>query len=629
MKRGTCQRRWGTVVLFLLVISLFFPKVSIQAATTLKLVYGGKNVNYTKSQVAFTLDGKNINLNSTPGILIKDTSMGYYKDIFKTGLNATCKYDSSTKKLTITKFDRTIVMTLNSKTAYVNGKKKKMGVPMQKVKFVKAGVTRIMVPVRFVAENLGYTYTWSSSKKAGVMKRNWVELYMNGSWSKYTGTKAKASVDGKAVNLGNMPGIVIDGTAYLNGKKVFGSAIGGTCVYDSTEQTITVEKDDNTVVFRLGTNTALVNGVETEISTQAVRVKNRATGKYYLMVPGRFTANSLGYDYNWNNSTKTSQITKKVDENETPSVTPSATPSETPSENIDPSTVSGAAISFTLPDGVTSADIQHADYYYKNQFCVLISGDYVSYFENNPISINGSTISGYTVTLTSAGKTRLLFNTTKLQGYKVHIQEGLTWIEVGDPKDIFENIVVLDCGHGGSDPGAQAGGYQEKNITYSILYTYAKKYFDSDTSNIKAYWSRYDDTFVTLSDRAAFASKVGADLFISLHMNSATNTSATGTEVYYSTSNNKKQSNGLTSKIMADMFQSKLVDVMGTTSRGVKTANYTVIYKNTVPAVLIELGFISNSSDRAKLTDSSYQKAAAEGIYQTTESIFSSYPTGR
>lgn len=621
MKRGTCQRRWGTVVLFLLVISLFFPKVSIQAATTLKLVYGGKNVNYTKSQVAFTLDGKNINLNSTPGILIQDTSMGYYKDIFKTGLNATCKYDSSTKKLTITKFDRTIVMTLNSKTAYVNGKKKKMGVPMQKVKFVKAGVTRIMVPVRFVAENLGYTYTWSSSKKAGVMKRNWVELYMNGSWEKYTGTKAKASVNGKAVNLGNMPGIVIDGTAYLNGKKVFGSAIGGTCVYDSTEKTITVEKDDNTVVFRLGTNTALVNGVETEISTQAVRVKNRATGKYYLMVPGRFTANSLGYDYNWNNSTKTSQITKKVDENETPSATPS--------ENIDPSTVSGAAISFTLPDGVTSADIQHADYYYKNQFCVLISGDYVSYFENNPISINVSTISGYTVTLTSAGKTRLLFNTTKLQGYKVHIQEGLTWIEVGDPKDIFENIVVLDCGHGGSDPGAQAGGYQEKNITYSILYTYAKKYFDSDTSNIKAYWSRYDDTFVTLSDRAAFASKVGADLFISLHMNSATNTSATGTEVYYSTSNNKKQSNGLTSKIMADMFQSKLVDVMGTTSRGVKTANYTVIYKNTVPAVLIELGFISNSSDRAKLTDSSYQRAAAESIYQTTESIFSSYPTGR
>lgn len=617
MKRDTCQRRLRTIVLLLLVITLVLPKVTVQAATSLKLVYGGKSITYTKSQVAFTLDGKNINLNNTPGIIIKDTSMGYYKDIFKTGLNATCKYDSSTKKLTITKFDQTIVMTLNSKNAYVNGKKKKMSVPMQKVKFVKAGVTRIMVPVRFVAENLGYTYTWSGTKKAGVMTRNWMELYMNGSWSKYTGTQAKASVDGKNVNLGKMPGIVIDGTAYLNGKKVFGSAIDGSCVYDSTEKTITVEKDENTIVFYLGTNIAVVNGVETEITTQAVRVKNRATGKYYLMVPGRFTANSLGYNYNWNNNTKTSQITTKVQE------------SEIPSEGSNVATVSGAAISFTLPNEVTSADIKHVDYYYKNQFAVLISGDYVSYFENNPIAVSGSTISSYTVTLTSAGKTRLLFNTTKLQGYKVHIEEGLAWIEVGDPKDIFKNIVVLDCGHGGTDPGAMGGGYQEKNITYSILYTYAKTYFDSDTSNVKAYWSRYDDTFVTLSDRAAFASKVGADLFISLHMNSATNTAATGTEVYYSTNNNKTQSNGLTSKIMAGMFQSNLVDVMGLTSRGVKSANYTVIYKNTVPAVLIELGFISNSGDRAKLIDSSYQKAAAESIYQTTESIFSSYPTGR
>lgn len=621
MKRGTWQRRCGAVLLFLLIISLVFPKIPVQAATTLKLVYGGKSVNYTKSKVAFSLDGKNISLNSTPGILMNDTSMGYYKDVFTTGLNATCKYDSSTKKLTITKFDRKIVMTLNSKIAYVNGKKKKMNVSMQKVKFVKAGVTRIMVPVRFVAENLGYTYTWNSTKKTGEMKRKWLELYMNGTWSKYTGTQAKVSIDGKGVNLGKMPGIVIDGTAYLNGKTVFGSAIGGTCVYDSAEQTITVQKDDNTVVFRLGTNTAVVNGAETEISNQAVRVKNRATGKYYLMVPGRFTANSLGYKYNWNSSTKTSQISTKIEENEIPN--------QVPSENNDPSAISGAAIYFTLPNEVTNSDIKHMDYYYKNQFCVLISGDYVSYFENNPISVNGSMISGYTVTLTSAGKTRLLFNTTKLQGYKVHIQEGLVWIEVGNPKDIFQNIVVLDCGHGGTDPGAQAGGYQEKNLTYSILYTCAKKYFDSDTSNIKAYWSRHDDTFVTLSDRAAFASKVGADLFISLHMNSATNTSATGTEVFYSTSNNKTQSNGLTSKIMAGMFQKNLVDVMGTTSRGVKTANYTVIYKNTVPAVLIELGFISNSSDRSKLTDSSYQTAAAESIYQTTASIFASYPTGR
>ena len=170
MKRGTSQRSCATLVVFLIMICLIFPKISIQAATTLKLVYGGKNVNYTKAQVAFTLDGKSINLHNTPGILIQDTSMGYYKDIFKTGLNATCKYDSKTKKMTITKFDRTVVMTLNSKTAYVNGKKKKISVPMRKVKFVKAGVTRIMVPVRFVSESLGMNVVFDG--KSGEIKIN-------------------------------------------------------------------------------------------------------------------------------------------------------------------------------------------------------------------------------------------------------------------------------------------------------------------------------------------------------------------------------------------------------------------------------------------------------------------------
>ena len=68
---------------------------------------------------------------------------------------------------------------------------------------------------------------------------------------------------------------------------------------------------------------------------------------------------------------------------------------------------------------------------------------------------------------------------------------------------------------------------------------------------------------------------------------------------------------------------------MGTVNRGVKTANYTVIYKNTVPAVLIELGFISNSSDRANLVDTTFQKKAAKNIYQTTRQIFQQYPTGR
>ncbi len=599
------------LVAYLLLIILFFmPEGVVYAANTLALVYDGKSVNYNKAQVGFTINGKVIDVKNTPGIIINDTSMGYYVDVFKNGLHATCTYNSTAKQLTIKKFDKTVVLKMNSKTATVNGKKKKMDVAMKSVQYKKAKVTRIMVPVRFVAENLGYTYTWDSKNKKGNIKYNWLELYKNGAWVKYTGTKVKVSYNGKAISLGNMPGIIENATVLVNGKKVFATGLGASCEYDSTKKTITVKKGAHTIVYTIGKTKAVVNGNSKDIETAPMRIKNRTTGKYYLMIPARFTATELGYVYNWNSGVKTSEI-KDADTGGTQPV------------------VSNASISFQLPEGVQVTELKDADYYYKKQFCVTMPGNHVEFYKKNPVFINNKIVTGSKVSLTSTGKTKILFTTSKLQGYKIHTKDNYVWIDVGNPKNIYKNIVVLDCGHGGSDPGAQGGGYNEKDITYSILYTYAKSYFNSAESDVKAYWSRYNDTFVTLSDRAAYASSIGADLFISLHMNSATNTAAKGTEVYYSTNNNTKQKNGLTSQKMASLFENNLVSAMGTVNRGVKTANYTVIYKNTVPAVLIELGFISNSSDRANLVDKTFQKKAAKNIYQTTKQIFQQYPTGR
>lgn len=80
-------------------------------------------------------------------------------------------------------------------------------------------------------------------------------------------------------------------------------------------------------------------------------------------------------------------------------------------------------------------------------------------------------------------------------------------------------------------------------------------------------------------------------------MNSATSKSANGTEVYYSVSNNKTSFSGITSKSMANLFRKQLLADLKTTNRGTKTAAYYVLKHNTVPAILIELGFISGNSD--------------------------------
>lgn len=80
---------------------------------------------------------------------------------------------------------------------------------------------------------------------------------------------------------------------------------------------------------------------------------------------------------------------------------------------------------------------------------------------------------------------------------------------------------------------------------------------------------------------------------------------------------------------MATMFKNNLVSNLGMNNRGVKSAGFYVIKRNTVPAVLIELGFLSGSSDYSKLTSQTFQKNSAKVIYDTINQLFETYPTGR
>lgn len=598
------------VIRVICLMCLFMlPMTNSKAATSLQLKYDGKTVTYKTSTIKFTVNGKEVSMGNAKGLIIDNVAMGYYKAIFERDLGATCVWESSKKKLTISKFDNTIELTLGSKTAYVNGKKKTLETAPRKITYVKANITRLMVPVRFVAENLGYSYTWTNSSVTGAIKCDWIEYEKDGKIYKYSGSKVKSSYNGQNITYGSMPGMIVGGSAVVNARKVFSTTMGLSYTYSSTKQTLTLKNDSTKVVFTMDSNKVLVNGVEDTVSVAPFRIKNCANGSTYTMVPARYTAEIFGYEYNWNSMTLTSEIYQKGTIN---GLTAAA----------------NASICFTLPKAVSATAVKDTDQYWNKKFVITINGDCRAYLKEHPVNIRDKVVTKYAVTLNASGNTKITFTTSKLQGYKVNVKDDVVWIDVGDPKDIYQNIVVLDCGHGGYDSGAIGGTAKEKDLNYTILYTYAKTYFNKATSNVKAYWTRHDDTFISLTDRAAYAKSIGADLFISLHMNSASAT-AKGTEVFYSTSNNSTLKNGLNSKTMASTFLKNLVSVMGTTNRGVKTANYVVIYKNTVPSILIELGFISNSSDRAKLTNATYQKKAAKSIYDTTEDIFKKYPTGR
>lgn len=112
---------------------------------------------------------------------------------------------------------------------------------------------------------------------------------------------------------------------------------------------------------------------------------------------------------------------------------------------------------------------------------------------------------------------------------------------------------------------------------------------------------------MSLSERAAVANKAGADAFVSVHCNSATNAAAKGTETYAFS----KQSKGYP---LAKVVHQELIAVTSTVDRGVKTANFAVLRETAMAAALVELGFISNVEEERLLQNVSWQKKAAEAI---------------
>ena len=147
--------------------------------------------------------------------------------------------------------------------------------------------------------------------------------------------------------------------------------------------------------------------------------------------------------------------------------------------------------------------------------------------------------------------------------------------------------VFIDAGHGGTDPGAVGNGLNEKDVVLNI----AKKLGALlNGRGISIKYSRTTDTYLSLEDRARLANAWGADLFVSIHANSATS-SVRGTECY-----THPTANTATKTLSANISRS-IASKFGIPNRGHKEANFAVLRLSNMPAILVETAFISNSSD--------------------------------
>lgn len=117
------------------------------------------------------------------------------------------------------------------------------------------------------------------------------------------------------------------------------------------------------------------------------------------------------------------------------------------------------------------------------------------------------------MTAKSGNNTVITITTTSLVGYKIYEKGNTLSVLMGQPNKIFKNVLVLDAGHGGHDPGAQNNGTNEKDLTHKIIYTLMKDKFAGNAPDTKVYWTRTNDSYVTPCQSGSFAKSVRADAF--------------------------------------------------------------------------------------------------------------------
>lgn len=201
-------------------------------------------------------------------------------------------------------------------------------------------------------------------------------------------------------------------------------------------------------------------------------------------------------------------------------------------------------------------------------------------------------------------------------------KNGNLCVKLIDPHDIYDKIIVVDAGHGGRMPGAVKKGIYEKNINLEIVKQIKAVFDEVDDKSLKVYYTRLDDGDPSLAERTNLSNYVDADLFISIHNNSSNSgffNNQNGTLVLYSADDVGE----FNSRRFAEICLEHITESAGSKKIGIRDGDdlYVVRYNN-APAILIEVGYMTNTTELNNLTNPEYQRKVAEGIYGAVMQAF-------
>lgn len=488
-----------------------------------------------------------------------------------------------------------------------------------------------------------------------------LELFYDNEYHMYKGSIFSLYVNDVEVESVMEP-IIFNNRALVPLREVF-EALGQKVEYDNITKEITVS-GEKSVKLQIGNPTAYIDGKKTTIPDGVVpKLITKVGVETKTMVPVRFVSENVGLLVNFDEKNGAIRInnpeTPKPQEPEKKKIVIKAPEITKKSDRVTQIKIKlSSAMENKLKTGVTNSgvlyfDIENSEYEGKSQTEVnhgavkmVRLGLHEDYTR---VAVDMDNFSKYDVAISTDKKIITILITAKSdtseeepekeplpeedeKEQKPEEDEGDEPIDVPDDKDTVTvdvksmmnytssagvKYVVIDAGHGGSDPGAQGfideDEYNEKDINLNV----AKMVRDMlESEGVEVIMTRDTDKYPSLTDRSKLANTKDAAMFVSIHVNSAANApKANGIEVYYAKGNNEDYY-GTTSKALATSVLKEMLDKTEAFSRGVKVESHLVTRTSLMPAILVELGFISNDDEIKKLIDEDYQKLLARGIVE-------------
>lgn len=573
-KRGVIVKKILFTAVFLVI--MLCTLINVNAA---QIYYNDEYHDYDAGVIGLKVDGKNITDLPMNPVIIDDYTMVPVREVFE-ALGSEVLWHDDTCQVEIVDNGVSVLVKIGDRNIYVNGKIVPIDEPQPLPMLIGKAPEGLksMVPVRFIAEKLGFSVEWDDASRTvsvyenkdnpseiigGIKGEDEVVIPdaegIFGNVTAQTDDKydyiyiaAKYGVSPKITRYINPDRIVFD-FADSQFSTLGGTVqLGGNCVdtvrfsNHETHARLVLDVTDHTQVMVLSSEKGILIRAENSPNTQIVY--DAFSQRVY------FDKNYAGIGKDINN---------------------------------------GYSVTFTN----IKMENQKIQIHDKNIYEIIIS----------------NSASGCTVNVDGSNK---LTYTAEKGFYK-----GDSTVNNEKPaiNTSGKKLVVIDAGHGGDDPGAvgynssgKAVAY-ESHINLAIALLVGEKL---EQNGFEVVYTRNKDEYISLKERSELANSIECDLFVSIHCNSIENGAIKGTQVYYHPSSE-------IGTVLAENIYDNVVEMTGLSPKNTQNGSHLYVIRTTTsPAVLVETAFISNESDRNYLLSKNGQETMAQAIYKgITETI--------